>query len=134
MIRLALHRLDKLADRTLGRLLVFNGINVVGNFCTLELPFRNNERNKSSILGGYYTVVPRNSERFGNHLLIENVLNRDLVLFHQGNDPSNTEGCIIVGNRFANIDKTPEFEVVDSRNAMKKLAKLVTERAELIIL
>jgi hypothetical protein len=134
MKRLILPRLQKLSDRTLGRLLVFDNLNVVGNFCTLELPWRNNKKNESCILSGYYTVVPRTSEKFGKHLLVENVLNRDLVLFHFGNDPTDTEGCIITGTGFANIDTTPEFEVIDSKNAMAKLARLITERAELIIL
>jgi len=134
MKRLVLHRLKKTDTRTLGRLIAFDDVEIIGIFTTLELPFKNNERNISCILGGYYIIEPRRSDKFGEHLIVNNVLNRDLILFHAGNTPSNTEGCILIGNRFANINADPEFEVVDSRNAMKKLTAIITAPAELIIL
>jgi hypothetical protein len=134
MIRLALHRLEKLEDRTLGRLLVFNGLNLVGSFTTLELPFRNNERNKSSILSAFYNVEPRTSEKYGKHLLVLCVPGRDMILMHHGNYPRDTEGCILVGTDFADINADSKLEITASKTAMKKLVALVTEKAELIIL
>jgi hypothetical protein len=134
MIRLILNRLEKLDDRTLGRLIVFNGLNIVGTFATLELPFRNNEKSKSCILSAFYTVEPRTSPKYGKHLIVNGTTPRELILMHHGNYPRDTEGCILVGADFGDIDKDGRLEVTASKTAMKKLVALVTEQAELIIL
>jgi hypothetical protein len=134
MIRLALHRLTRLEDRTLGRLIVFKDNDIVATFATLELPWRNNRRNESCILSGFYNVVPRYSEKFKNHLHILDVPNRAWILFHVANWPRDIEGCIAVGLGFADIDNDGLLEVASSRIAMAQLNKIVTERAELIIL
>ena len=134
MKRLVLNRLEKFDDRTLGRLIVFNGLDVVGTFSTLELPFRNNEKGKSSILSAFYTVEPRTSPKYGKHLIVNGTTPRELILLHHGNYPRDTEGCILIGSDFGDIDKDGRLEVTTSKTAMKKLVELVTERAELIIL
>lgn len=133
MKRMILHRLQKLDDRTLGRLIVFDDINIVASFATLELPFLDNQRNISSIVGGYYEVLPRNSARFGDHLHVLDVPNRSWILFHIGNYPRNTDGCILIGLGFADIDNDGKMEVASSRIAMQQLTKLITDRAELLI-
>lgn len=134
MKRLILNRLAKLEDRTLGRLIVFSGLDVVGTFTTLELPFRNNERNKSSILSAFYTVEPRTSAKYGKHLLVNGTAPRELILLHVGNYPKDTQGCILVGTGFGDIDKDGRLEVTSSKKAMMQLTELVQEPAELIIL
>ena len=134
MIRLALHRLSNLEDRTLGRLIVFKDNNIIHTFATLELPWRNNQRNISSIPSAFYNVVPRTSERFGDHLHVLDVPGRSWILFHAGNWPRNTDGCILVGMGFADIDNCGALEVVGSKIAMKQLTDAVQGMAELIIL
>lgn len=133
-IRLALHRLMDLEERTLGRLIVFKGLNVVASFATLELPWRNNQRNISRIPSALYSVSPRYSARFGQHLHVLDVPNRSHILFHVGNWPRNTDGCILVGMGFADIDNDGLLEVASSRIAMNQLNELVTEKTELIVL
>ena len=71
-------------------------------FCdTLELPFRDNERSVSCIPTGEYKVrlrLPRESAtRDYIHLLVQDVPNRDYILFHRGNSAKDTRGCILVG-------------------------------------
>ncbi|MDD2998457.1 MAG: DUF5675 family protein [Candidatus Riflebacteria bacterium] len=134
MKRLVLNRLQKLDDRTLGRLCVFDGLNLEATFATLELPFRNNEKNNSCILSAFYTVEPRHSDKFGDHLIVNGTTPRELILLHFGNFVKDSTGCILVGADFADLDQDKKLEVTDSKRAMKKLVKLVTERAELIIL
>lgn len=134
MKRLLLMRLQKLDDRTLGRLIVFNGTEIEEIFTTLELPWRNNERNNSCILSGYYTVDPRESPRFGKHLIINNTSPREAVLLHVGNSPSNSSGCVLVGTGFGDFDKDGRREITESKRAMRRLVELVTDTAELIIL
>lgn len=134
MIRLVLNRLERLDDRTLGRLIVFSGLNIVGTFTTLELPFRNNEKSKSCILSAFYTVEPRTSPKYGKHLLVNGTTPRELILMHHGNYPRDTEGCILIGSDFGDIDNNTKLEVTGGKAAMKKLVELVQEPAELIIL
>lgn len=134
MKRLLLMRLQKLDDRTLGRLIVFNGTEIEEIFTTLELPWRNNERNNSCILSGYYTVDPRESPRFGKHLIINNTSPREAVLLHVGNVPKDTSGCVLVGTGFGDFDKDGKREITESKRAMRRLVELVADTAELIIL
>lgn len=134
MKRLVLNRLQKLDDRTLGRLCVFNGLNLEATFATLELPFRNNEKSNSCILSAFYTVEPRRSDKFGDHLLVNGTAPREMILLHYGNYPKDSTGCILIGSDFGDLDQDHKLEITNSKRAMQKLVKLVTERAELIIL
>ena len=134
MKRMVLNRLVRLDDRILGRLIVYSDLDVVGIFTTLELPWRNNERNKSCIPSMCYTVEPRTSQKFGHHLIVSGTTPRELILFHVGNFPKDTDGCILVGTDFADIDGDGKLEVTSSKIAMNKLVELIREPAELIIL
>jgi len=68
---------------------------------TLENPYINNERNISCIPKGKYNVrlrTPRESAtRDYLHLLVQEVPDRSYILFHKGNRPEHTQGCILVG-------------------------------------
>jgi len=68
---------------------------------TLENPYINNERNISCIPVGKYKVRIRlaseSASRDYLHLLVEDVPNRDYILFHRGNTAKDTSGCILVG-------------------------------------
>jgi hypothetical protein len=66
---------------------------------TLENPYINNERKISCIPEGKYKVrlrLPRESAtRDYLHLLVQDVPNRDWILFHRGNSAKDTSGCIL---------------------------------------
>ena len=84
-------------ESTIGRLFVNGEL-----FCdTLENPWKNNVRNISCIPDGKYDVrlrLPRESAtREYIHLLVQDVPNRDWILFHRGNTAKDTSGCILVG-------------------------------------
>lgn len=84
-------------NSTIGELFI-NG----ERFCdTLENPWLNNQRNISCIPEGQYKVrlrLPRESAtRDYLHLLVQDVPNRDYILFHIGNTAKDTSGCILVG-------------------------------------
>ena len=134
MKRLLLMRLEKLDDRTLGRLIVFDGVEIAATFTTLELPWNNNKKNESCILSGYYTVEPRQSPKYGNHLIVNGTTPRELILLHVGNKPTDTEGCILIGTGFGDFDRDGRREITESRRAMRHLTELITGKAELIIL
>ena len=90
---------DTFTDKSTIGTLYING----EKFCdTLENPYLDNKRNISCIPEGSYKVrlrLPRESAtRNYLHLLVQDVPNRDWILFHRGNYPSQTQGCILVGN------------------------------------
>ena len=61
----------------------------------IELPWLENQKMKSCIPEGVYTLKARFSEKFNHHLILEKVPGRSLILIHSAND-SKTEllGCI----------------------------------------
>jgi len=62
---------------------------------TIELPWLDNARRVSCIPAGTYSVEKRFSLKFGKHLLVTGVPNRDLILFHPANDAlKELNGCI----------------------------------------
>ena len=68
---------------------------------TLENPYLDNQRNISCIPAGEYPVRLRVARESATkdylHLLVMDVPNRDLILFHIGNKSSDTRGCVLVG-------------------------------------
>lgn len=135
MAKLELKRIDKLDDRTLGSLNVYSD-EYHTSLCTLELPYKDNQRNISCIPCGKYKVTKRFSEKYGNHFKIENVHNRSDILIHVGNYPSDTHGCILIGDDARDINADGKNEVVNSKHAMRKLNKLLKneKNIELVII
>lgn len=118
-------------ESTIGKLYI-NG----ESFCdTLENPYINNERNISCIPEGQYKVRLRlareSATRDYLHLLVQDVPDRDWILFHRGNTAKDTSGCILVGNG------RKQDTVNNSRLAMdlviKEILNLGGENINLII-
>ena len=97
MINLLLIRDTFTEESTIGELFI-NGERICD---TLERPYFNNLRNISCIPEGVYPVrlrLPRESAtRDYIHLLVQDVPDRDWILFHRGNYPYQSQGCILVG-------------------------------------
>lgn len=75
------------------------------NCFSLELPWRNNQRNISCIPAGEYDCIIRQSPKFGTIYWVLKVENRTYVLIHSGNWAGDVEkgfkthvnGCILLG-------------------------------------
>ena len=97
MINLLLIRNTFSKKSTIGELFL-NGERICD---TLENSWQDNQRNVSCIPEGVYPVrlrLPRESgTRDYLHLLVQEVPNRDWILFHRGNTAKDTSGCILVG-------------------------------------
>lgn len=87
--------------------------------CTLELPWKNNERNVSRIPAGRYECSRIVSPRFGGTYEIVGVDNRSEILIHPGNSCSDSRGCILVGTRF--IDERGAIFIGESKKAFNRL-------------
>ena len=94
---------------------------------TLELPWRDNEKSVSCIPKGIYkcSIRYRNQSAMYDyvHLLVEDVPNRSYILFHRGNFPSDTKGCILTGTHRALV---PD-KIFDSKIAHTYLMSYIFE-------
>lgn len=70
---------------------------------TLERAWLGNHRNVSCIPAGVYTCGRVISSRFGETFEILDVPGRSNILFHKGNIPGDTAGCILVAERFEKL-------------------------------
>lgn len=100
---------------------------------TLELPWRNNERQRSCIPVGTYEVVPRTSPKFAKHYHIKDVPNRDWILIHTGNYHTQILGCVLVGATLADINGDGELDVTSSRVTLNKILALAPKGFQLIV-
>ncbi len=100
---------------------------------TIELPWLGNQRSKSCIPEGTYELVARYSKKFGNHLLVKGVPNRNLILMHPANYAKDELlGCIAPVSELTSIGVGS-----NSRRAMQKILSLchqVFERKETVLL
>lgn len=83
-------------------------------YVTLELPWKNNQREISCVPSGTYHVTKMYSEKFNKIVFVlHDVPGRDLIEIHIGNEIKNTLGCVLIGSEFS---KT-EYAIVDSKVA-----------------
>ena len=97
-------------------------------FTTLEPAWENNRINKSCIPPGDYICSVRRSEKYGKHLIVEDVVGRSLILLHHGNfagNNGNTKGCILIGEKFRHINDDGEMDINNSKNSMKRLMRYI---------
>jgi hypothetical protein len=114
--QVTLLRVDNAADCTLGVLL----INGRAECLTLELPWRDNQRNVSCIPAGRYTCRMFTRPNGNREYEVSNVPGRSSILFHPGNTVRDIQGCILPGTRFGTLrhnDGVTSRAVLDSRNA-----------------
>ncbi|MBW6464835.1 MAG: hypothetical protein K0B84_11735 [Firmicutes bacterium] len=99
---------------------------VVYQAASLELPWNGNRRQVSCIPAGSYTVSKVFSPKFGaGTFSVNSVPGRSKILIHQGNYTREIEGCILLGEKFADIDNDKITDVTSSQAAVKALKKLV---------
>ena len=136
MKKLLIKRFKDDGKQTQGRAILFDGDKQILDFVTLEPPWLNNERGKSCIPAGIYTVKPRHSPKYNNHFIIEGTAPREWVLLHIGNymasknpktgTPDST-GCILVGNAFVDLNRDGLLDISASGMTIKKLLRLAPE-------
>lgn len=70
----------------------------------VERPWLDNKKQVSCIPAGLYHVKWHRSPKFGWCYKVQNVPNRDSILFHAGNFPSHTQGCILLASMLGTIE------------------------------
>lgn len=124
-MKVTLIRVSDDGRQTLGQLFIHGDEGFLIFSCyTLELPYKDNQRNISCIPKGTYLVKKRNSKysKFKyTHLHVQDVPKRTFILFHIGNFTRQIEGCILVGKIFADIDNDGLKDVVLSKDTFNEM-------------
>lgn len=128
-------RLEESDKQTLGLFQIFDGINKIFECKVLELPDRDNQTGISRIPEGYYKCQARYTlPKYKQHFIIKDVHNRSYILVHHGNYYTQTRGCLLVGDKFADINGDGYNDVTNSLDTMKKLNSLGLKEFDLKII
>jgi hypothetical protein len=103
---------------------------------SLELPWKLNKSQVSCIPEGTYPVKIRYSQKYGTHLHIQDVPDRDLILIHWGNyagslNPKtkspDIKGCVLVGKYYEDISKDGISEILTSKSTFNRIMEFVKD-------
>lgn len=98
---------------------------------TIELSWKNNQKNISCIPKNIYNVNLIMSPKFKEVLSIANVPNRSGILIHKGNSYKDIKGCILPISRIAISDNVYG---INSKAAFDNIMKYKTQINSLIII
>lgn len=132
-MRLRIDRTNKNDRQSTGQFNVIQDDNVILSGCTLELAWKDNERNISCIPSGEYWVRKRKSPKFGLSFIVEDVPNRSYILIHKGNYHTQIRGCILVGSAFKDINGDGYIDVINSGDTVNKMLGVLPDRFKLNI-
>jgi hypothetical protein len=114
--QVTLLRVDNAADCTMGVLLIDGRVECL----TLELPWRDNQRNISCIPACRYICRMITRPNGSREYEVTNVRGRTAILFHSGNTVRDIQGCILPGSRFGTLrhnDGVTNRAVLESKAA-----------------
>lgn len=126
MLNLVLQRLNLSSIGTYGVLMKLTDAGSVPFLLTCEDAWNNNEEFNSCIPSGVYTCRKTVSPRFGTTFEVTNVKDRTNILFHSGNDPGDTRGCILTGLSY----RFPVIGLTQSRDGFMRFWDLVKDFSE----
>ncbi|MCU0429199.1 MAG: DUF5675 family protein [Cytophagaceae bacterium] len=132
-IQVKILRTERNDVETLGTLEVKNADRTVFTCKTLELPWKNNERNISCIPPGTYKVAKRYSESFQYHFHVQDVPGRNWILIHSGNFYSDIRGCILVGFKHIDLNGDGVLDISNSKETLQKMLKILPDTFTLTI-
>jgi len=111
--------------QTVGTLSIWDGDVIIFSCKTLELPYKDNQKNISCIPAGKYPIKHRESKKYGKHLHIQKVTGRTYILMHSANFFHQLEGCIAVGKEFMHIDDDQQIDISASKLTLKRIVSLL---------
>lgn len=103
----------------------------VGSFAckTLERPWKNNQKNVSCIPVGTYTVKWTFSLRLLRYTYeIQNVPGRTGIRIHSGNYFSDTDGCIILGTAYGDLNHDAWADILNSKVTVSSFEKFMNKK------
>ncbi len=107
-----------------------------GNFkCkTMELSWRNNQRNISNIPKGKHLMKWTFSPRFGRFTYEIFVAGRNGIRIHSASWYSQLNGCIALGTHYGDLNRDNHADILNSRITVKKFEELLNKRDAWLII
>ena len=121
-----LYRTSYQGPQITGHLIVFQNYSdksscLIFECKTLELNFKNNDRDVSSLPTGFYQMVFEYSPAFKMNLWeLKGVPNRSEIKVHFGNYHKEFQGCIGVGSELVNLNGDNLLDLTNSRNTLER--------------
>lgn len=119
-----------LPDETLSSLYVYNGAFKAFSCKGLEPAWRDNHHSISCIPEGTYVVIKEATSPGHEypHFRVQNVPDRQGILWHGGNYFKDTLGCLLVGDSFGDRNKDGTLDVLNSRATLQKLYDMLPDK------
>lgn len=121
-------------QQTMGNLIVIRDDKVSFKCVTLELDWENNKVRSSCIPTGKYNVVERHTPERGRHFHVQNVPGRTWILFHPGTYHFHSLGCIMVGEKFGDLNGDGYPDLLNSKKTFAKLLEALPEKSFQLII
>lgn len=125
-------------NETLSHWTVFDGKDIVYKCVGIELPWKMNKQSVSCIPEGIFDVIKVSTPKHPNSFLVLNVPARNEIMIHKGNFSTgkkvDTEGCLLPGDFFSDLDGNGTVDVAASTRAMKGLNSILPDKFQLIII
>jgi hypothetical protein len=128
---------------TTGSALIFNADEKLFEFKTIELPLftvplKPNTACTNCIPEGTYEVTKIYSPTKGQCFQVHNVPGRTAILIHKGNYATgfkkvDTQGCILVGSKFEDINGDGELDIAESTITLTELLRILPNKFKIII-
>ena len=109
----------------------------VDNFTckVLERPYKNNKTNISCIPKGLYNCKWTFSLRFLKYTYeVQNVSGRSGIRIHSGNFFNDTDGCILLGDSYNDLNKDGQVDILNSRITIAKFETLMAKKDFILVI
>lgn len=132
--KILINRINEGHKETLGTGTLFIDGVAKFNFCSLERPNLHNQFNVSSIPAGLYSAQKiRRSSNGKKAILLNGTQPRIAILIHSGNYYDDTQGCILLGDRFDDADHNGIYDVINSNDTVNTLFDLIPDHCIITI-
>jgi hypothetical protein len=125
-------------NETLGMWITMEGEKPLFTCKTIELPENGNQKFTSCIPEGMYWMEKIKRPNGDNAFLLLNVPGRDNIEVHVGNYAAgkhvDTEGCILPGAYFVDINNDGNLDVAESGKTFEKLWNILQDKSIIHIL
>ncbi len=125
-------------NETLGTWMIMEGEKPLFSCKTIELPENGNQKNCSCIPEGMYWMTKIQRKNGDNAFLLSDVPGRSEILVHKGNYAAgkkiDTEGCILPGAYFVDLNNDGNLDVAESTKTMERLWDILPDKSQLYII